>query len=145
MIPAHIRLSVNLHYYQELKRIDNQELARISNVSKFTICKYRQGGTKEPKLEIVKKLAKALNVNVYDLLKEEEMFKTWKENQKLKEQLKQKATENTAILVENNQLKQKINDIEMEIDKFDHVKGNTFTLINKIKEKCQNEHSCYSK
>ena len=70
MIPAHIRLSVNLHYYQELRNIGNKELAQRAEVSEFTICKYRQGETREPDLAVLRKLAKALGVNVGDLMKE---------------------------------------------------------------------------
>ena len=62
------------------------------------------------------------------------MFKTWKENQRLKEQLKSKALENTALLKENEQLKLKLFQIEDMINKFDFINGNAFSLLNKIKE-----------
>lgn len=62
------------------------------------------------------------------------MFKLWKENQRLKEQLKQKALENTSLIKENEQLKFRLFKIDGEIKKFDCLNGNPFSLINKIKE-----------
>jgi regulator of replication initiation timing len=62
------------------------------------------------------------------------MFKTWKENQRLKEQMKVQALENTALIKENEKLKIKLHQIETEINKFDFINGNAFSLINKIKE-----------
>ena len=62
------------------------------------------------------------------------MFKLWKENHKLKEQMKVQALENTALIKENEKLKIKLHQIETEINKFDFIKGNAFSLINKIKE-----------
>ena len=62
------------------------------------------------------------------------MFKLWKENQKLKEQLKQKALENTSLIKKNEQLKFRLNKIDSEIQKFDCLNGNPFSLINKIKK-----------
>lgn len=62
------------------------------------------------------------------------MFKLWKENQRLKEQLKQKALENTSLIQENEQLKFRLCKIDSEIQKFDCLNGNPFSLINKIKK-----------
>ena len=62
------------------------------------------------------------------------MFKTWKENQRLKEQMKVQALENTTLIKENEKLKIKLHQIETEINKFDFINGNAFSLINKIKE-----------
>lgn len=62
------------------------------------------------------------------------MFKTWKENHRLKEQLKTKALETTALLKENEQLKYKLFQINDEINKFDFINGNAFSLLNRIKK-----------
>lgn len=62
------------------------------------------------------------------------MFKTWKENQKLREQLKTKALETTKLIKENEKYKYKLHQIMMLVERFDYLGGNPFTLINKIKK-----------
>lgn len=62
------------------------------------------------------------------------MFKLWKENHRLKEQMKVQALENTALIKENEKLKYKLYQINDEINKFDFINGNAFSLINRIKK-----------
>lgn len=61
------------------------------------------------------------------------MFKTWKEKEQLKNENKSKALQITVLSKENEQLKYKQHKVKMEIEKFDFVNGNVFTLINTIK------------
>ena len=62
-------------YLKNLKKIRNkkewsqEKLAREANISYQTLIKIERGGIKNPKIETIIKLAKALGVSVDDLLK----------------------------------------------------------------------------
>ena len=68
------------------------------------------------------------------------MFKkTKEENEYLKNENKSKALQITALLKENDELKYKLNKIVMEIEKFNHIEGNAFSLLNVIKKEAKYE------
>jgi len=72
MLPARIRLQKNLNYYLRKNNISCLQLSVRSEVCYSVIYKYLRAETIEPDLICIKRIAKALNVNVSDLLKEEE-------------------------------------------------------------------------
>lgn len=67
------------------------------------------------------------------------MFKTWKENQKLKDQVKIKALENTKLIKENERYKYKLHQIMMLIERFNYKTDNAFTLMNQIRQEANYE------
>ena len=68
------------------------------------------------------------------------MFKKTKEKiEFMKNEDKSKALQITALIKENEDLKFKLHKISMEIEKFDHVNGNPFSLIRYIKENAKYE------
>jgi transcriptional regulator with XRE-family HTH domain len=52
------------------KKVTSQQLADLTGISKRTIDEYRGGRRKEPSFTNGLKIAKALKVNPYDLIKE---------------------------------------------------------------------------
>ena len=71
MTALRFRLAKNLVFYERLRFINNKQLAKKAGVSEEVITKYRNAKTKEPDLKILRKIAKALEVTVSDLLKED--------------------------------------------------------------------------
>lgn len=67
-------------------------------------------------------------------------YKKLKEQLRLyKEDNKNKACEITGYLKENEKLKYKLHNIMMQIEKFDHINDNAFSLINKIYKEARYE------
>lgn len=58
---------MELKKYREAKGLSQSRLSRIIGVSSQTICMY-ESGVRTPKAEILKKLAKALDCTVDELL-----------------------------------------------------------------------------
>ena len=59
----------NLRKLRKAKGLSQERLARLANVANNTIVKIEAGKNKNPTLNTLKKIAKALEVNVDDLIK----------------------------------------------------------------------------
>jgi len=62
-------LSKNLKKLREQKGLSQDRLAKLADVANNTIIKIEQGENKNPTLDTLKKMAKALEVSVDDLIK----------------------------------------------------------------------------
>lgn len=59
----------NLKKLREAKGLSQEKLARLSDVANNTIVKIEAGKNQNPTLDTIKKIAKALNVNIDKLVK----------------------------------------------------------------------------
>ncbi|PJA02089.1 XRE family transcriptional regulator [bacterium (Candidatus Gribaldobacteria) CG_4_10_14_0_2_um_filter_36_18] len=59
----------NLRKLRKAKGLSQERLARLANVANNTIVKIEAGKNKNPTLNTLKKIAKALEVSVDDLIK----------------------------------------------------------------------------
>ena len=62
-------LSKNVKRLREAKGLSQEKLARLADVANNTLIKMETGENKNPTLETLKKMAKALGVSVDDLIK----------------------------------------------------------------------------
>ena len=62
-------LSKNVKKLREAKGLSLEKLARLADVANNTLIKMETGENKNPTLETLKKVAKALEVSVDDLIK----------------------------------------------------------------------------
>jgi len=62
-------LSKNIKKLREDKGLSQEKLARLADVANNTLIKMESGENKNPTLETLKKVAKALEVRVDDLIK----------------------------------------------------------------------------
>ena len=62
-------LSNNIKRLREVKGLSQEKLARLADVANNTLIKMESGENKNPTLETLKKVAKALDVCVDDLIK----------------------------------------------------------------------------
>ena len=62
-------LSNNIKRLREAKGLSQEKLARLADVAHNTLIKMESGENKNPTLETLKKVAKALDVSVDDLIK----------------------------------------------------------------------------
>ncbi|PIP50775.1 hypothetical protein COX11_02315 [Candidatus Berkelbacteria bacterium CG23_combo_of_CG06-09_8_20_14_all_41_73] len=62
-------LSKNVKRLREAKGLSQEKLARLADVANNTLIKMETGENKNPTLETLKKVAKALEVSVDDLIK----------------------------------------------------------------------------
>ena len=62
-------LAKNLRTLREQKGLSQDKLAKLADVANNTIIKIEQGENKNPTLETLKKIAKALEVSIEDLVK----------------------------------------------------------------------------
>lgn len=62
-------LSKNIKKLREVKGLSQEKLARLADVANNTLIKMETGENKNPTLETLKKVAKALGVSVDDLIK----------------------------------------------------------------------------
>ena len=60
-------ISKNLRKLRESKGLSQEKLARLSDVANNTIVKIEAGKNKNPTLETLKKIAKALEVSIDEL------------------------------------------------------------------------------
>jgi len=58
----------NLRKLRKAKRLSQERLARLADVANNTIVKIEAGKNKNPTLDTLKKIAKALEVSVDDLI-----------------------------------------------------------------------------
>ena len=62
-------LSKNVKRLREAKGLSQEKLARLADVANNTLIKMETGENKNPTLETLKKVAKALGVSVDELIK----------------------------------------------------------------------------
>ncbi|MFH1232409.1 MAG: helix-turn-helix transcriptional regulator [Patescibacteria group bacterium] len=62
-------LSNNIKRLREAKGLSQEKLARLADVANNTLVKMESGENKNPTLETLKKVAKALEVSVDDIIK----------------------------------------------------------------------------
>lgn len=62
-------LAENLRKLREKKDLSQDRLAKLADVANNTIIKIEQGENKNPTLETLKKIAKALEVSIDELIK----------------------------------------------------------------------------
>jgi len=60
----------NLRKIRLQKGLSQEKLARLTNISLNTLTKIESGFTKRPAIQTVVKLARALNINLEDLVKD---------------------------------------------------------------------------
>ena len=61
-------LSKNLKRLREKKRLSQDRLAKLADIANNTVIKIEQGENINPRLDTLKKIAKALEVSVDDLI-----------------------------------------------------------------------------
>lgn len=61
-------LANNIKKLREAKGLSQEKLARLADVANNTLIKMESGGNKNPTLDTLKKVAKALDVSVDDLI-----------------------------------------------------------------------------
>jgi len=59
----------NIKKYRKEKGLSQDKLSRLADVAHATIIKIESGGIQSPTIDTVQKIAKALKVNIEDLLK----------------------------------------------------------------------------
>lgn len=64
-------LSENIRRMRKKKGLSQEKLARIADISNNTLVKIEMGIAKEPTITTVKKIAKALNTSIDELVEEE--------------------------------------------------------------------------
>jgi len=62
-------LGKNIKKYREKLGISQDKLSKLAGITLHTITKIESGATPDPRIETVKKIAKALNVSLDDLIK----------------------------------------------------------------------------
>lgn len=62
-------ISTNLRKLREEKNLSQEKLARLADVANNTIIKIEAGKNQNPTLDTLKKIAKALEVSIDDLIK----------------------------------------------------------------------------
>lgn len=62
-------LSKNLKKLREQKELSQDRLAKLADIANNTIIKIEQGENQNPTLDTLKKLSKALDVSIDDLIK----------------------------------------------------------------------------
>ena len=59
----------NIRKYRKKKDLSQDKLSKLADVAHATIIKIESGGIQSPTIDTVQKIAKALKVNIEDLLK----------------------------------------------------------------------------
>jgi len=62
-------IAKNIKKYRKEKGLSQDKLARLADIAHATIIKIESGANKNPTIETLAKIAKALNVGVDDLIK----------------------------------------------------------------------------
>ena len=62
-------IAKNIKKYRKEKGLSQDKLARLADVAHATIIKIESGGIQSPTIDTVQKIAKALGVDVNDLIK----------------------------------------------------------------------------
>ena len=61
-------LSENIKKYRKKLKLTQESLSRKADISYNTVIKLESGGITDPRMETLKKLAKALNVSIDELV-----------------------------------------------------------------------------
>ena len=62
-------LAKKIKYFRKKQRLSQEKLARLANVSNNTIINIEAGINKNPTIETLRKIAKALNISIDELIK----------------------------------------------------------------------------
>ena len=62
-------IAKNIKKYRKEKGLSQDKLARLADIAHATIIKIESGGIQSPTIDTVQKIAKALGVDVNDLIK----------------------------------------------------------------------------
>ena len=62
-------IAKNIKKYRDKMGISQDKLSKLAGISLHTITKIESGATPDPRIETVKKIAKALNITVDNLIK----------------------------------------------------------------------------
>jgi len=62
-------IAKNMKKYRDKLGVSQDKLSKIAEVTLHTITKIESGATPDPRIETMRKIAKALNVSVDDLIK----------------------------------------------------------------------------
>jgi transcriptional regulator with XRE-family HTH domain len=62
-------VSKNIKRYRKDKKLSQDKLSKLADVSQATIIKIESGGIQSPTIDTVQKIAKALGISVNDLIK----------------------------------------------------------------------------
>ncbi|HPM08739.1 MAG: helix-turn-helix transcriptional regulator [Candidatus Neomarinimicrobiota bacterium] len=62
-------ISKNIRRIRQKKRISQDRLSKKADLAFHTIAKIESGATPDPRVETVKKIADALGVSIYDLMR----------------------------------------------------------------------------
>ena len=62
-------ISKNIRRIRQKKRISQDRLSKKADLAFHTITKIESGATPDPRVETVKKIADALGVSIYDLMR----------------------------------------------------------------------------
>ena len=62
-------ITKNLRKLRETKRLSQEKLARLADVANNTIVKIEAGKNQNPTLDTLKKIAKALEISIDELIK----------------------------------------------------------------------------
>lgn len=62
-------VSKNIKRHRKAKKLSQDKLSKLADISQATIIKIESGGIQSPTIDTVQKIAKALGVSVNDLIK----------------------------------------------------------------------------
>ena len=62
-------VSKNIKRYRKAKKLSQDKLSKLADISQATIIKIESGGIQSPTIDTVQKIAKALGASVNDLIK----------------------------------------------------------------------------
>lgn len=62
-------IAKNIKKFRNKLQISQDKLSKLAGVTLYTLTKIEIGATSDPRIETLKKIAKALNVSVNDLIK----------------------------------------------------------------------------
>jgi len=62
-------IAKNIKKYRKEKGLSQDKLARLADIAHATIIKIESGGIQSPTIDTVQKIAKALGIDVNDLIK----------------------------------------------------------------------------
>jgi len=62
-------VSKNIKRHRKAKKLSQDKLSKLADISQATIIKIESGGIQSPTIDTVQKIAKALGVSIDDLIK----------------------------------------------------------------------------
>lgn len=64
-----LNVSKNIKRHRKARKLSQDKLSKLADVSQATIIKIESGGIQSPTIDTVQKIAKALGISVDDLIK----------------------------------------------------------------------------